>query len=114
MPGTLVAVAGRDGKEVARDGLVPYAADPATGWSNHYRKDRTALLPAVSEPLAWSSAVAVSYWDGSRFVPVRAQHITWATGPDRPTRVGKTGGGHFPRIAAPPAWRGTAWVGSMG
>ncbi|GAB2966811.1 DUF4982 domain-containing protein [Amycolatopsis acidiphila] len=113
--------------------------DLSTGWSNYYRKDPTALLPAVSSPhasdwvsVAWPTArrtgsaalsfttdattalpssIAVSYWDGSRFVPVRGQHVTWAAGSNQPTRVEfdpvvttrlkfeLTSGGRFLRVA---------------
>jgi beta-galactosidase len=113
--------------------------DPATGWSNYYRKAPTALLPAVSRPhasdwvsVAWPaarrvggaslsftvdattalpSAIAVSYWDGFRFVPVRGQHLSWATGSNAPTRIDfdpvvttrlkfdLTSGGRFLRVA---------------
>lgn len=113
--------------------------DLATGWSNYYRKDPTALLPAVSRPHAsdwvsvgWSaprpvssadllfttggmnglpSAIAVSYWDGRRYVPVRDLRVTWATASNSPTHVtfapvsttrlrfDLTSGGTFLRIA---------------
>jgi beta-galactosidase len=29
----------------------------------------------------------VSYWDGSKFVPVPNLHITWATASNQPTRI---------------------------
>ncbi|MGO1056294.1 glycoside hydrolase family 2 TIM barrel-domain containing protein [Crossiella sp. CA198] len=89
--------------------------DPATAWSNHYRKRATALLPEVSRahPVAWVSvsgldsgpvgsvaasfttdvahalpaSIAVSYWDGRAFVPVRDAKISWATGSGQPTRI---------------------------
>jgi beta-galactosidase len=85
------------------------------GWSNYYNKKATALLPAVSLAHAdeWVSVsgigpapvgnvqayfttdaaralpatIAVSYWDGRRFVPVRDARIEWATGSNQPTRV---------------------------
>jgi beta-galactosidase len=86
-----------------------------TGWSNYYRKDATALLPEISKAhasdwvsLAWPqshstgsaevsfttdavhalpAAIAVSYWNGREFVPVRDLRITWAPGSDQPTRL---------------------------
>ncbi|MGW0519224.1 glycoside hydrolase family 2 TIM barrel-domain containing protein [Crossiella sp. NPDC003009] len=89
--------------------------DPATGWSNRYRKRATALLPEVSRahPAAWVSvsgldagpvgsvaasfitdaahalpaSIGVSYWDGRAFVPVRDAKITWATESGQPTRI---------------------------
>lgn len=85
------------------------------GWSSHYVKAATALLPAVSRAharewvsLSWPSArtvrtlrpyfttgdgsarpaaVTVSYWNGSRFVPVRHQRVTWATESGAPTAI---------------------------
>ncbi|MEB3367219.1 DUF4982 domain-containing protein [Saccharopolyspora mangrovi] len=75
--------------------------DPATAWSNHYVKEATGLLPAISaahardwvsiswpEPRAVEAveltfsvdaahavpaSIEVSRWDGTRFVPVRGQ-----------------------------------------
>jgi beta-galactosidase len=75
--------------------------DPATGWSNHYAKEATGLLPAISAAhardwvsIAWPeprqvdaaeltftvdsahavpASIEVRYWDGSRFAPVRGQ-----------------------------------------
>lgn len=75
--------------------------DPATHWSNHYVKEATGLLHAVSAAharewvsISWPEArrveaveltftvdpahavpasVAVSFWDGTRFAPVREQ-----------------------------------------
>jgi beta-galactosidase len=89
--------------------------NPATGWSNAFRKSATALLPAFSgaRPADWVSvaweaprslesvavsftidathslpaSVTVSYWDGDRFVPARDQSVTWATASDTPTVV---------------------------
>ncbi|WP_333769356.1 glycoside hydrolase family 2 TIM barrel-domain containing protein [Streptomyces sp. IBSBF 2435] len=89
--------------------------NPATGWSNGFRKTATALLPAFSGArpadwvsLAWGASravesvavsftvdathslpatVTVSYWDGDRFVPARNQAVTWATASDAPTVI---------------------------
>jgi beta-galactosidase len=89
--------------------------DADTGWSNAFSKDATALLPAFSgaRPADWVSvawdgprtfarvevsftvdrthslpaSVAVSYWDGRRFVAVRHQSITWADASGAPTVV---------------------------
>ena len=86
------------------------------GWSSFYNKAATALLPAVSaaHPSEWVSVdwaqgqgltgsvqayftlnanrqlpkdLVLSYWDGSRYVPVRNQQVTWATASNQPTRV---------------------------
>ncbi len=87
----------------------------ATGWSNRYQKQATALLPAFSlaQPedhvsLAWEAAqaidtlvpyfrldsgrtfpaaVSVEYWDGRAFVPAANQVVTWAAESEQPTRV---------------------------
>ncbi|CAG7650021.1 glycoside hydrolase family 2 TIM barrel-domain containing protein [Actinacidiphila bryophytorum] len=89
--------------------------DPATGWSNAFKKSATALLPAFSGAraadwvsVAWAAprsvesvavsftvdaihtlpaAATVSYWDGDRFVPARDQAVTWAAGSDAPTVI---------------------------
>jgi beta-galactosidase len=85
------------------------------GWSNHYVKAATALLPSFSlaHPSDWVSvswpeaktlsavtayfttdavrslpaAIDVSYWDGTRFVPVDNAHIDWATASNQPTTI---------------------------
>jgi beta-galactosidase len=89
--------------------------DQSTGWSNYYHKAQTANLLAVSVsnpsdwvalswpqpqsfdsavayfttggPLALPAAIAVSYWDGREFAPVRNQVIDWATGSNQPTTL---------------------------
>ncbi|MBO0516872.1 beta-galactosidase, partial [Streptomyces beijiangensis] len=89
--------------------------DPATGWSNAFHKSATALLPAFQGAreadwvsVTWARArtvrsvevsfrtdathslprtVAVSAWDGERYVPVQGAVVTWATGSDQPTLV---------------------------
>jgi beta-galactosidase len=89
--------------------------DLTTGWSNYYNKAATANLHAVSasnatdwvsvtwpDPqsfgsvvayfttsttLALPSQIAVSYWDGRRFVPVRHLSIDWATASNQPTTL---------------------------
>jgi beta-galactosidase len=89
--------------------------DLTTGWSNYYNKAATANLRAVSvsnatdwvsvtwpDPqsfgsvvanfttsttLALPSKIAVSYWDGRRFVPVRHLSIDWATASNQPTTL---------------------------
>jgi beta-galactosidase len=91
--------------------------DPATAWSNFYRKDPTALLPAFSLAHAreWVSlsfparqvssltasfvvdtthaapaSMAVSYWDGSRWIAAKGQHANGGTitfDPVRTTRL---------------------------
>ncbi|MEN3360935.1 MAG: beta-galactosidase [Mycobacteriales bacterium] len=81
--------------------------DPATGWSNQYAKDATALLarssaarPADAVTLRWPDArplatvrasftvdathalpagVSVSYWTGRRYLPARDVHVAWST-----------------------------------
>ena len=90
-------------------------ADLSTGWSNYYDKAQTANLRAVSVsnpadwvtlswpqpqsidsavayfttggPLALPAAIAVSYWDGREFTPVRNLAIDWATGSNQPTTL---------------------------
>ncbi|MBP2479593.1 beta-galactosidase [Crossiella equi] len=101
----------------ARDTIPAMMLDgnPATAWSNSYRKRATALLPEVSRAhaAAWVSvsglgdgpigsvqatftadaghalpaSVQVASWDGRAFVPVRNQQITWATQSGQPTRI---------------------------
>jgi beta-galactosidase len=89
--------------------------NPATGWSNYYLKSATANLPAVSQSragdwvsLSWQApqrfgtasasfttnstltlpaSIAVSYWDGHRFVPVQNLQISWATASNQPTTL---------------------------
>ncbi|MFG1805591.1 glycoside hydrolase family 2 TIM barrel-domain containing protein [Streptomyces sp. NPDC049040] len=89
--------------------------DPATGWSNSFRKSATALLPAFggARPADWvsvawaaprsidsvsvsftvdaahslPSSVTVSYWDGDRYVPAGNQAVSWAAGSDAPTVI---------------------------
>jgi beta-galactosidase len=89
--------------------------DPSTGWSNYYDKAKTANLLAVSVSnssdwvsVSWSSpqsfdsvqasftisgalaqpaAITVSYWDGSKFTPVRNLKITRATASNQPTTL---------------------------
>jgi beta-galactosidase len=90
----------------------------ATGWSNRYVKQATALLPAVSlaQPTDWISltwptpqaldtlvayfhlatgrsfpaAVSVEYWNGKAFVPAAQLHVTSATASDQPTTIAFT------------------------
>jgi beta-galactosidase len=86
------------------------------GWSSFYNKAATALLPAVSaaHPSEWVSVrwpqgqgltgsvqayftvnatrqlpkgLVLSYWDGSRYVPVHNQEISWAAESNQPTRI---------------------------
>jgi beta-galactosidase len=89
--------------------------NPATGWSNAFKKSATALLPAFSGArpedwvsITWADAqyidtvsvnftidathslpatVAVSYWDGDRWTPVTHPAVTWATATDAPTVI---------------------------
>jgi beta-galactosidase len=89
--------------------------DLSTGWSNYYDKAQTANLRAVSVsnpgdwvtlswpqpqsidsvvayfttagPLALPATIAVSYWDGREFAPVRNLAIDWATGSNQPTTL---------------------------
>ena len=89
--------------------------DPSTGWSNFYNKAKTANLPAVSvsnasdwvsvswpspqsfdsvqasftiaAALAQPDAITVSYWDGSKYVPVRNLTISRATASNQPTTL---------------------------
>jgi beta-galactosidase len=85
------------------------------GWSNYYAKQATALLPAISRAhasewvsVSWPHAqrldsiqsyfttdtvralpatIAVTYWDGHAFLPVRNPRIEWAAGSGQPTRL---------------------------
>jgi beta-galactosidase len=85
------------------------------GWSSFYNKAATALLPAVSKahPTEWvsvrwdgaqtiselrpwfitggprtlPSAVQVTYWDGSRFAPVKNPNVEWATATNQPSSI---------------------------
>jgi beta-galactosidase len=85
------------------------------GWSNHYNKSATALLPAFSlahardwVSVSWPSArttgtvqpyftvgagralpagIEVSYLRDGRYVPVRNLNIAWATGSNQPTTI---------------------------
>ncbi|VVJ17824.1 Beta-galactosidase (EC [Amycolatopsis camponoti] len=87
--------------------------DPATGWSNHYVKQATAALKAVSRPrpedwvsLVWPrpqhfgtltanfvvdatlvlpETTEVAYRTARGFEPVRGLKIAWGTGPNDPT-----------------------------
>jgi beta-galactosidase len=89
--------------------------DPGTGWSNYYNKAGTANLRAVSvsnagdwvsvswpspqsfdsvqasftisATLAQPASITVSYWDGTRFRPVRNLKISQATASDQPTTL---------------------------
>ena len=89
--------------------------DPSTGWSNYYDKAKTANLLAVSvsnasdwvsvswpspqsfdsvqasftisTALAQPAAITVSYWDGSKYVPVRNLTISRATASNQPTTL---------------------------
>ena len=89
--------------------------DPSTGWSNYYDKAKTANLLAVSvsnasdwvsvswpspqsfdsvqasftiaAALAQPAAITVSYWDGSKYVPVRNLTISRATASNQPTTL---------------------------
>jgi beta-galactosidase len=89
--------------------------DPSTGWSNYYDKAGTANLPAVSvsnasdwvsvswpspqsfdsvqasftisTALAQPAAITVSYWNGSKYVPVRNLTISRATASNQPTTL---------------------------
>jgi beta-galactosidase len=89
--------------------------DQSTGWSNYYHKAQTANLLAVSVsnpsdwvalswpqpqsfdsavayfttggPLALPATIAVSYWDGREYVPVRNLVIDWATASGQPTTL---------------------------
>ncbi|PWI13738.1 beta-galactosidase [Streptomyces sp. Act143] len=89
--------------------------DPATGWSNAFRKAATALLPAfdgaraedwvsvdfgrirtfdraevsftVSATHSLPAAVEPAVWDGGRWVPVDGVAVEWAAESDAPTVV---------------------------
>ncbi|MFJ6739555.1 glycoside hydrolase family 2 TIM barrel-domain containing protein [Streptomyces sp. NPDC091279] len=89
--------------------------DPATGWSNGFAKQATALLPAFDGARAedWvsvdfgrgrtvdrvevsftvdathslPSAVEVAVWNGHRFTPVTGAAVDWATASDAPSVV---------------------------
>ena len=89
--------------------------DPSTGWSNFYDKAKTANLLAVSvsnasdwvsvswpspQPfdsvqasftistaLAQPAAITVSYWNGSKYVPVRNLTVSRATASNQPTTL---------------------------
>ncbi|RAS70838.1 beta-galactosidase [Lentzea atacamensis] len=116
-PGTPVAPPAVDASYSGAPGTIPAAmldGNPSTYWSNYYLKRATALLPAVSRAHAtdWVSlpvrdglagsvrasfladasharpaSIAVSYWDGSKFVPVRDAKVEWATEPGKPTSI---------------------------
>jgi beta-galactosidase len=87
----------------------------STAWSNYYLKAATALLPPFSlahgsewVSVTWPSAetlsglkadfivdasrqlpaaIAVSYWDGRRWVPVSHPQVTWATASNQSTTI---------------------------
>ncbi|HEX6470118.1 MAG TPA: glycoside hydrolase family 2 TIM barrel-domain containing protein [Streptosporangiaceae bacterium] len=87
----------------------------STGWSNFYNKSATALLPAISlaHPAEWVSvavpaggpvgrlqafftidggnampaSIAVGYWDGRAFVPVRNLRVDRATASNEATTL---------------------------
>ncbi|HVQ95667.1 MAG TPA: glycoside hydrolase family 2 TIM barrel-domain containing protein [Mycobacteriales bacterium] len=111
VPGTATGLAA-DASFSGAESTPPAAmldGDPATGWSNQYTKDATALLarssaarPADSITLRWPDAgpvaairatftvdathalpagVAVSYWTGRRYLPARDVRLDW-TGTD--------------------------------
>jgi beta-galactosidase len=89
--------------------------DPSTGWSNYYDKAKTANLLAVSvsdasdwvsvswpspqsfdsvqasftisTALAQPAAITVSYWNGSRYVPVRNLTVSRAAASNQPTTL---------------------------
>jgi beta-galactosidase len=89
--------------------------DPSTGWSNYYDKAKTANLLAVSvsnasdwvsvswpspqsfdsvqasftisTALAQPAAITVSYWNGSKYVPVRNLTVSRATASNQPTTL---------------------------
>jgi beta-galactosidase len=89
--------------------------DLTTGWSNYYNKSGTANLHAVSvshasewvsvgwpAPQAFNSvqasftisatlarpaSIAVSFWDGHDFTPVKNLAINWATASNQPTTL---------------------------
>ncbi|CAM5699927.1 hypothetical protein GCM10010345_37460 [Streptomyces canarius] len=113
-PGYPYADAGYSG----RPDTLPAAmldGDPATGWSNAFVKQATALLPAFSgaRPKDWVSVdfgrtrtfdrVTVSFtvdaghtlparaevavWDGHAWVPVTGAEVEWATASDSPTAI---------------------------
>jgi hypothetical protein len=84
-------------------------------WSNRYSKVATQTLPAITNahPSDWVSvawpnpqhftevdayfttdannqlpaAIVVSYWNGLTWVPVTAQHVSFAAGSDQPTMI---------------------------
>jgi beta-galactosidase len=89
--------------------------NPATGWSNYYDKSATANVLAVSSSnasdwvsLSWQAprrlgsvaatfvtggalsmpaSIAVAYWNGHEFVPVRDPATSWATASGQPTTI---------------------------
>ncbi|MGN9762341.1 glycoside hydrolase family 2 TIM barrel-domain containing protein [Streptomyces sp. SD31] len=89
--------------------------DPATGWSNGFRKAATALLPAFdgARPEDWvcvdfgrartfdrvevaftvdathtlPASVEAEVWNGRRYVPVKGKAVDWATASDTPTVI---------------------------
>jgi beta-galactosidase len=89
--------------------------DPATGWSNAYAKDATALLTRISaaRPADWLSvswpapgslgslsalfavdathtlpaSIGVSYWDGRAFVPASHVAVTWPAAAGQPATI---------------------------
>ena len=89
--------------------------NPATFWSNRYTKDATQNLPAFSNSrpgdwvsVSWSgshqvgeldasfivdsgdqlpASVTVSCWDGTAWVPVSGQHVTFASTSNAPSTI---------------------------
>lgn len=107
-----------DASYSGRPGTLPAAmldADPATGWSNGFHKDATALLPAfdgaraedwisvdhgrtraydrievsftVDDAHSLPAAVEVAVWDGRTWRAARGTRTDWATASDAPTVV---------------------------
>lgn len=85
------------------------------GWSNYYLAPASALLPpfSIAHPAEWVTVawpdertldtvtayfttdathelpadIAVSYWDGDRFVSANGVHVDWATASNQPTTI---------------------------
>ncbi|TDT42485.1 beta-galactosidase [Streptomyces sp. BK208] len=107
-----------DASYSGRPGTLPAAmldGDPATGWSNGFHKDATALLPAfdgaraedwisvdhgrtraydrievsftVDDAHSLPAGVEVAVWDGHTWRAARGTRTDWATASDAPTVV---------------------------
>jgi beta-galactosidase len=56
-------------------------------WSSRQRLSRVVATFTTGGALALPSAIAVTYWNGREFVPVRNLKIAWATASNQPTTL---------------------------